>query len=87
MSMFQPRRCGRRSYKFCSNWPQRVQYKGCIPEARTCYDDSGTYELKYRDWAESCKEPGKGEGNVCPYSNQDWARLLNGFTVVDSSPV
>ena len=86
MSMFHPRRCGR-GFKFCSNWPQGVQYKGCIPEARTCYDDSGTYELKYNTPAESCKEPGEGGGNVCPYSNQDWVRLLNGFTVVDSSPL
>ncbi len=85
MSTFQPKRCPT-DFKFCSNWTQnqKVQYKACIPQSRTCYDNSKSYELEYRTPAESCKKTGKGD--VCPYSNYDWARLLNGFTVVDSCP-
>ena len=83
MSTFQPKRCPT-GFKFCSNWPQKVQYKACIPQFKMCYDTPKLYELNYFTTPKSCKKAGKGD--VCPYSNYDWARLLNGFTVVDSCP-
>ena len=83
MSTFQPKRCPT-DFKFCSNWPQKVQYKACIPQFKMCYDTPKLYELNYFTTPKSCKKAGKGD--VCPYSNYDWARLLNGFTVVDSCP-